>query len=90
MARNENGRQAINDILSEANITGYYFRPRVDLELLLSLPANDVFITTACIAFRGKEDADDVILKLHEHFGDNFMLEIQNHLTEEQVNWNKH
>ena len=90
LARNENGRQSINDILSEANITGYYFRPRVDLELLLSLPANDVFITTACIAFRGKEDADDVILKLHEHFGDNFMLEIQNHLTEEQVNWNKH
>ena len=90
LARNENGRQAINDILSEANITGYYFRPRVDLELLLSLPANDVFITTACIAFRGKEDADDVILKLHEHFGDNFMLEIQNHLTEEQANWNKH
>ena len=32
LAKNENGRRAINGILSDANETGYYFRPRVDLE----------------------------------------------------------
>lgn len=55
LAKNENGRQAINDILSEASISGYYYKPRVDLELLLSLPADDVFITSACIAFHSSD-----------------------------------
>jgi len=50
-AKNENGRQALNDILSEANLTGFYFRPRVDVPLLLSLPKDDVWITTACLAY---------------------------------------
>ena len=48
LAKNENGRRSINKILSIANENGYYFKPRVDLELLLSLPANDVVVTTAC------------------------------------------
>ena len=90
LAKNENGRQAINEALSEANETGYYFRPRLDLELLLNLPPDDVFVTTACIAFAGYEDIDDIILQLHDHFKSNFMLEIQNHDTDKQREWNKH
>lgn len=89
LAKNENGRRAINRILSDANETGYYFRPRVDIELLLSLPANDVFITSACVAFWHYEDIEDIIEKLHNHFGNNFMLEIQNHDTEKQIELNK-
>ena len=90
LAKNNKGREALNDILSEASITGYYYKPRVDLELLLSLPPEDVFITTACIAFSGYEDIDDIILQLHNHFKDNFMLEIQYHNTDKQKKWNKH
>ena len=114
LAKNENGRQAINDILSEASISGYYYKPRVDLELLLSLPADDVFITSACIAFHSSdvgftgdemvdpllkeyfgeqlnESMDEHIIKsLHEHFKDNFMLEIQYHNTEKQKQWNSY
>lgn len=90
LARNENGRQAINDIISEANITGYYFRPRVDLELLLSLPSQDVVVTSACIAFSGYEDIDEIIEQLHDHFKENFYLEIQYHNTTKQKEWNKH
>jgi len=112
LAKNENGRQAINDILSEASISGYYYKPRIDLELLLSLPAEDVFITSACIAFHSSdvgltgdemvdsllkeylgeqlnESMDEHIIKLlHEHFKENFMLEIQYHNTEKQKQWN--
>ena len=84
LAKNNNGREALNDILSEASITGYYYKPRVDLDLLLSLPPEDVFITTACIAFSGYDDVDDIILKLHNHFKNNFMLEIQYHNTDKQ------
>ena len=90
LSKNENGRQTINDALSEANITGYYFRPRLDLELLLNLPPNDVFITSACIAFSGYDDVDDIILQLHKHFGEKFALEIQYHNTAKQKIWNKH
>lgn len=35
-AKNENGRQALNDILSEANLTGFYGQPRLDIDLILS------------------------------------------------------
>ena len=89
LARNENGRQAINDILSTASEDGYYFKPRVDLELLLSLPANDVFVTTACIAFWQYDDIEQIIVKLHEHFKSNFMLEIQYHNTPALLELNK-
>lgn len=90
LAKNNNGREALNDILSEANITGYYYKPRVDLDLILSLPADDIFITSACIAFSGYEDIDDIILRFHKHFKKNFMLEVQYHNTDPQKKWNEH
>ena len=89
LAKNEKGRRAINEILSEANETGYYFRPRLDLKLLLSLPADDVFITTACVAFWKYDDVESIILKLKNHFKDNIMLEIQYHNTHQQITLNK-
>lgn len=89
LAKNENGRQAINSILSTANIDGYYFKPRVDLELLLSLPSNDVFVTTACIAFWQYDDSEEIVQKLYNHFGNNLMLEIQYHNTKSQIELNK-
>lgn len=89
LAKNENGRRAINSILSTANEDGYYFRPRVDVELLLSLPADDVMITTACIAFWHYDDIEDILVQLHNHFKKNFFLEIQYHDTEPQAKLNQ-
>ena len=89
-AKNENGRQALNDILSEANLTGFYFRPRVDVPLLLSLPKDDVWITTACLAYWKYEDIDSITETLSTHFGKNFFLEVQYHNTESQKEINKH
>ncbi|MBY6842635.1 PHP domain-containing protein [Clostridium botulinum] len=89
-AKNENGRRAINRILSDANIEGYYYKARVDLELLLSLPPKDVFVTSACIAFWKYEDINNIVLKLHNHFKENFMLEVQYHNTDSQKKLNKH
>ena len=84
LAKNEIGRRAINSVLSEANETGYYYKPRLDLELLLSLPPKDVFLTSACIAFWKYADIEDIILQLHNYFKDNFMLEVQNHNVDNQ------
>ena len=89
LAKNENGRKAINRILSEANLTGFYYRARIDLDLIFSLPKDDIWITSACIAFWKYEDINDIVLRLHEYFGNNFFLEVQCHNTESQKNINQ-
>ena len=82
-AINERGRRAINAILSEANISGFYGTARLDEDLILSLPSEDVIVTTACIAFWKYDDVVDFVLKLNNHFK-NFFLEVQYHNTESQ------
>lgn len=87
-ARNENARQSINDILSEANITGFYSQPRIDLDLIYSLPSEDVIITSACVGFWKYEDADNIVKGLHNYFKNNFYLEVQYHNTPKQKDLN--
>ena len=87
-AKNENGRQALNDALSEANLTGFYNRPRLDVPLIMTLPANDIWVTTACIAYWQYEDIDAITKQFAEHFGKNFFLEVQYHNTEKQQSLN--
>lgn len=89
LAKTEKGRRAINSILSTANEDGYYFKPRIDLELLLSLPANDVMVTSACVAFWKYDNIEEVVLKLKNHFQNNFYLEIQYHNTDSQKRLNR-
>lgn len=85
LAKNENGRRKINGILSDAALSGFYYKPRIDLGLLLSLPKDDVWVTSACIGGLWKyEDADNLILKIADYFGKNFFLEVQNHDTDSQ------
>ena len=86
-AKTRKGVDDLNYILSEANISGYYYRPRIDLELLMSLDPRDVFVTTACIAgiFKyGYAEAERLILRMAAHFRDSFMLEVQYHDTDRQ------
>ena len=88
-ARNEKGRRAINNALSEACLTGFYGQPRLDIELILKLPPDDVIVTTACIAYWKYEDIEDITLRFFNHFKKNFFLEVQYHQTESQRNLNK-
>lgn len=67
LAKNENGRKKINRAIYESFKTGYYYKNRMDLDILLSLPKDDVFVTSACIAFWNKYTIDDRDLP----FGDN-------------------
>lgn len=88
-AKTEKGRRAINDVLSEACVNGFYGQPRIDIALLLSLPPQDVFVTTACVAYWKYEDAESITQQLHAHFGNNFYLEVQYHNTDKQRELNK-
>ena len=90
LAKNEEGRQALNDVLSEANLTGFYSRPRVDIPLLLSLPRDDLWVTTACVAYWQYPDIDNITRRLADHFGSNFFLEVQAHNTDKQIMLNQH
>lgn len=87
-ARNENGRQAINDIISEANISGFYKQARIDTELILSLPKDDVIVTTACVAYWKYENIVEITKMFRDHFGKNFYLEVQYHNTPKQIELN--
>ena len=90
LAKNDNGRKKINRAIYESFKSGYYYKNRMDLDILLSLPKDDVFVTSACIAFWNKyDDIDDIVLKLNEHFTD-FYLEVQYHNTPKQKELNRH
>lgn len=94
-AKNENGREWINEVLSQANEDGFYYQPRLDEELLDLLPAGDVWITTACVAgwkYRSEEDDRLKALwkKLYDKHGGNFMFEVQYHPSERQKELNRY
>ena len=90
LARNDNGRKALNKILSIANKDGYYYRPRLDLELIMSLPPDDVMITSACCAYWNKyQDIDNITEQLSSKFH-YFYLEVQPHHTQQQADLNRH
>ena len=101
-AKTKKGMYDLNEVFSESNLTGYYYRGRVDLELLMKLDPKDVFVTTACIAGiwqygfnkeTGKYDwkePDTLVKRLHSHFGDSIMLEVQCHDVDRQKALNEH
>ena len=92
IAMNRSGQKQINKIMSLANTRGFYYKPRIDLECLLSLNPDDVVVTTACIAsrmFKGNDWEEKFLIPVCEHFRKNFFLEIQSHVDLGQINYNK-
>jgi len=89
VAKNAEGRKDINYALSRANEDGYYYKPRLDYEILFEIPKDNVIVTSACIAGWKYEDAEDAWLKIAEYFGKNFFFEVQYHNTPEQKELNK-
>ena len=86
IARNNSGVMQLNDIMSEAHTSGFYYRPRIDDELLFSLNPHDFIITSACVA--GIWEDRNLLLQLKEHFGRNFFLEVQPHNMDVQKRLN--
>ena len=89
VAKNYNAMRKLNYIISCAHDDGFYFKPRIDLDLLFSLSSDDVYVTSACVAGWKYPDAEDIWLKIWEHFGDSFFLEYQTHNTEQQKKLNE-
>ena len=86
VAKNMDGLYQLNEILSEANLTGFYYHARVDFELLRRLDHKNFLCTSACVA--GPDD-ENIIVELRNIFRDNFYLEVQGHPQQVQVERNK-
>ena len=93
IAMTVSGQKQINKIMSIANTKGFYYKPRIDLNCLLSLNPDDVVITTACVAGRMfKNDwYKKFFLPVYNHFKfkNHFFLEVQSHVHPTQIEYNQ-
>ena len=89
--KTDEARKKVNVLSSKANIRGFYYKPRIFIDDLLALGADDIFITSACVAGLLKDETsiEKILLPLYQHFGMNLMLEVQNHNDPWQKEINK-
>ena len=86
VAKNMEGFYQLNEILSEANLTGFYYHARIDFDLLRKINYKNFICTTACVA--GPE-SEPMIIELANIFRENFYLEVQGHPQQIQIDRNK-
>ena len=91
IAKNQDGFYELNEIMSESNRSGFYYKPRIDIELIKRLNPNNFFITSACVGgiLRPSDDMKTLFEAVYGHFGKNFYLEVQNHPFDIQINHNR-
>ena len=84
-------RRKMNLISTEANESGFYYRPRLNPQSLLQLDPKDIYISTACIAGLLCDDRSysELFVPLAKHFGDHMLLEVQSHIHPKQIEVNQ-
>ncbi len=96
LCKNNVGYKNLCKLLSQAYMEGFYYKPRADIELLKQY-GEGLICTTAClkgeVGYNFFTDQDERAVKaigrLHEVFGDDFYLEIQENGIPEQELVNK-
>jgi DNA polymerase-3 subunit alpha len=97
LAKNQTGYQNLLKLASAAQLEGYYYRPRIDRELLTA-HAEGLIATSGCLAaeipnavMEGRDDdARDLIGWYQDVFGpENFFLELQQHDIPELMTLNR-
>ncbi len=91
LVKNEQGYKNLCRLISRSNIEGFYYKPRIDWELLTQFHEG-LICTSACVAgevaqniLTGHEDtAREVANRYREVFGEDYYLEIQNHGTDDE------
>jgi len=91
VGKNQDAFYQLNEIMSESNKTGFYYKPRIDLKLLLSLNLNNFIITSACVAgILKNEEIQNIFLEpILKHFNKNFYIEVQGHVHQYQAKYNQ-
>ena len=97
LAKNNQGYKNLMKLVSTAFIDGFYYKPRIDMEVLRK-HSEGLIALSACIAgkipdfiLKGEYDkAKDLVAEFQEIFGnDNFFLELQDHGMPEQKRVNQ-
>ncbi len=92
LAENNKGYENLVKIVSRSFTEGYYYKPRVDMDLLREFHEG-IIASSACLAgevarslVRGNDaEAEEAALRLQEIFGEgNFFLELQDHGYKDQ------
>ena len=91
LAKNETGYQNLMRLSSEAFIHGFYYKPRIDYDLL-SQNCEGLVCLSACLAgdipqhllHDRDEEAYALAKRLQGMFGEDFYIELQNHGIREQ------
>lgn len=92
LARNENGRKALNKIVTESNFKGFYYKPRVDLQFLKEF-GDDIVVLTACLSSKIARESDYnkcvKYIREYKTIFPHFYLEMQSHESKDQEEYNK-
>lgn len=90
IAKNQQGFYELNAIMAEANKSGFYYKPRIDIELIQRLTPENFFVTSACVGgiLRPHDTSKELFEAVYGHFGKNFFLEVQNHPYDIQIQHN--
>ena len=92
LAKNETGYRNLMYLSSEAFIHGFYYKPRIDYDLL-EAHHEGLICLSACLAgdipqsfLRGQDArAYEIARRLQSMFGEDFYIELQNHGIPEQL-----
>ena len=96
LVKNEIGRLNLNWLVSQSTLHKYYGKPRIDFEMLKS-HHDGLICMSACMvgevakALRNGNEvlAEQVALKYKKLFGDDYYIEYQAHMVDEQQKLNK-
>ncbi len=97
LCKNEEGYKNISLLNAIAFRDGFYYKPRIDLKTL-EAHHEGLICLSACLAGdipqailnRDFEEAERLVVWFKNLFGEDFYLEMQNHLLEEQLEVNKY
>ena len=86
LAKNLTGYKNLIKLVTLANLEGFYYKPRVDWELLEKYHEG-LIATTSCLNGQVPalllqsqfEKAEEVLLRYHKLFGEDFYIELQRH-----------
>lgn len=92
LAKNEQGRKALNHLVTLSNLEGFYYKPRIQLSDFDGY-GNDLVVSSACLASKlaREEDYQKCIeyVKEYKKVFPHFFLEMQAHSSPEQAKYNK-
>ena len=92
LAKNEQGRKALNKIITKSNLEGFYYKPRVQISDIAPF-ADNLIISSACLASKLARESDYEkcieYIREYKSIFPYFYLEMQSHSSQDQVIYNQ-